>query len=320
MSNVLTIAETADWLKSRDNFLLLTHRRPDGDTIGCAGALAQGLQSFGKTAYVLYNPEVTPRYARFVNEYWAPDGFLAEHVITLDTASSDLFPVNGEKYAGSVALCIDHHPSNTDYAQYNCIDASCASCGEIIYELLITLSGAIDAVTAGSLYTALTTDTGCFQFANTTANTLRVASLLVESGAPQRELNRLLFRTKTRGRVKIEASINSGIEFHFGGAVAIASITRGMMDDAAAVEDDVDDIASIPGSIEGVSTGITIREMKSDRDCKVSVRTSPSVNAHAICAHFGGGGHPMAGGFSLEASIPEIKESLLAALGRFLPE
>jgi len=315
---MMTTAETAVWFRERDNFLILTHRRPDGDTIGCAGALAQGLREYGKTAYILYNPETTPRYAGFIENHLAPDWYQAEHVITIDTASIELFPTNGAEYADSISLCIDHHPSNTLYAESTCLDATSASCGEIIYDILMALTGGISAESAGCLYTALSTDTGCFAFANTTSNTLRVASLLIDAGAPQRELNRLLFRTKTRSRVKIEGLINSGIEFYFDGAAAIAAITLEMMETTGAEEDDVDDIASIPGSIKGVLAGITIREMSSTRDCKVSVRTSPSVSAHAICARFGGGGHPMAGGFSVEKSIAEIKEDLIGALGEFL--
>ena len=318
-SKMLTIAETVDWLRSRDNFLILTHRRPDGDTVGCAGALAQGLRENGKEAYVLPNPEITPRYLRFVGEYAAPDSYQPEFIITIDTASCELFPKNGAKYFDAVSLCIDHHSSNTFYAEYSFIDGSYAACGEIIYEILLLLNGNISARIAEQLYTALSTDTGCFAFANTTANTLRVASLLVEAGAPQKELNRLLFRTKTRSRIQIEGMIFSGLEFHFEGAVAISTITRSMLEESAATEDDIDDIASIPGSIEGVLAGITIRELSGKRDCKVSVRTGPTVNAHDICARFGGGGHPMAAGFTLESSVSEIKEALLKVLPELLP-
>ena len=318
-SVLLSTEETAVWLRERDGFLIITHRRPDGDTVGSAGALAQGLREAGKTAYILRNPETTPRYLRFVEEYLAPDGYKPEYVITIDTASAELFPKNVGDHAGAVSLCIDHHPSNTFYAQSTCLDEVNASCGEMIFDILMTLSGSVSARTAECLYTALSTDTGCFAFANTTAKTLRVAALLVEAGAPHRELNRLLFRTRSRGRIKIEGFIYSGIEFHFGGAVAFSTITRDMMEQAGASEDDIDDIASIPGSIEGVLAGITIRELSSVSDCKVSVRTSPSVDAHAICSRFGGGGHPMAAGFSLESTVACIKESLLAVLGEYLP-
>ena len=318
-SIILSNAETAEWLKSRDNFLILTHRRPDGDTIGCASALAQGLREYGKTAYVLHNPETTPRYERFVEEFLAPDGYAPEHVILVDAASKELFPVNGGKHLEAISLSIDHHPSNTLYAEHTCLDGSYASCGEIIYEILLSLCGTISRKTAERLYVALTTDTGCFVYANTTANTLRVASILVEAGAPHRYLNRLLFRTKTRGRIMVEGMILSGLEFHHDGAVAISTITRSMMEEAGATEDDLDDISSIPGSIVGVLIGITIREMSGIRDCKVSLRTGTAVNSNDICARFGGGGHPMAAGFSREASVAEIKEMLLKVIGEYLP-
>ena len=315
----MTIAETAAWLKSRDSFLILTHRRPDGDTIGCAGALAQGLREIGKTAYILNNPETTPRYAKFIDDYMIADEFCPENIITIDTASYDLFPKNGDIYKDKITLSIDHHPSNTNYAQSSCIDGTRASCGEIIYDLLISMTGKISAKSAECLYTALSTDTGCFAFANTTANTLRVAALLVEAGAPHRELNRLLFRTRTKGRIKIEGMIYSGLEFHFSGAVAISTITRSMMESANADEDDVDDIASIPGSIEGVSTGITLRELTTASSCKVSVRTGPTVDAHSICERFGGGGHPMAAGFTYAGTIAEVKKELLESLKDIFP-
>ena len=318
MGKRISIAETADWLRERDNFLIITHRRPDGDTIGCAGALAQGLLEAGKTAYVLSNPETTPRYSRFVEEYWTLDSYKPEHIITVDTATYDLFPKNGEGYIGKITLCIDHHPSNSSYAELNCLDETTASCGEIIYEILIALNGSISPRSAECLYAAVSTDTGCFAFANTTAKTLRTAALLVEAGASNRKLNRLLFRTKTRSRIRIEGMINSGLEFYFDGAVAIAVITREMMESTKADEDDIDDIASMPGSVKGVLVGITIREMSSTHDCKVSVRTSPQVNAHAISERFGGGGHPMASGFSLEQPVEDIKEALLDALKDFV--
>jgi len=319
MNSILTVRQTAEWLKERDNYLIITHRRPDGDTIGCAGALTQGLMDSGKTVYVKHNPEITPRYMRFIEKYRAPEDYEPEHLIATDIATPGMFPSDGTDYAGKISLCIDHHPSNSLFAGYTCLGGGYASCGEIIYELLLMISGGMSAKSAECLYAAVSTDTGCFAFANTTANTLRVAARLIDYGAPHTQLNKLLFRTKTTGRIKIEGMIYTGLEFFYSGTVAVSTITLNMMESADADEDDVDDIASIPGSVEGVLAGITIRELKSSRGCKVSVRTGPAVNAHSICERFGGGGHPMAAGFSLEEPISQIKTKLLDALGGYLP-
>jgi phosphoesterase RecJ-like protein len=311
----ITLSDTVNRIKESDYFLILTHLRPDGDTLGCAGGLAQGLRELGKTAYVLYNPEVTPRYAHLVEDYLASEDYAPQCIIIVDTATLDLLQKNALEYADKITISIDHHASNTLFAQYTYLDAECASCGELVYDILMELSGSISATTAGHLYAALSTDTGCFTYANTTANVLETAARLIEAGAPHREMNKAFFRTKTRNRVKIEGAIFSDMEFWFDGTVAISVITRAMIEQSGVVEDDLDDIASLPGSVDGVVVGITIRELTSERDCKISVRTSPSVNASEICAFFGGGGHPMAAGASVNATIGEIKEKLKSILG-----
>jgi len=314
MSKIISISKAAEWLKENDNYLLITHRRPDGDTLGSAGALAEGLRELGKTVYVLKNPEVTPRYASCIGDYLAPDDFLPGFVIAIDTATVDLFAQNALEYKDTVALCIDHHESNTNYAGMLCIDASRSACGELVYDILMEISGEINAKTAECLYVALSTDTGCFSYANTTSDTFAVAARLVEAGAPVARLNKSLFRTKTRGRIKIEGMITSSMEFHFDGKVAIAMITREMMETSGATEDDIDDISNLPVSVEGVGFGITLRELSSPVDCKISCRTVPPYDANALCGKFGGGGHKTAAGATLKKSIDEIKVDLLDIL------
>jgi len=314
MNNKITPAEAAAWLNERDRFLFITHKRPDGDTLGSAAALAQGLREHGKIVYLLPNPEVTPRYRQYVEDYFAPDDYEYDHVIAIDTATTDLFPENALKYKDSVSLCIDHHKSNTFYAGLVCLDSDRAACGEVIYDILKIISGNISRITAERLYVALSTDTGCFSFGNTTSNTLYVASEAVKAGAPNKDINKLLFRTKTHSRVQIEGMITSSIEYSFDDIVAVVAITREMMQITGADEDDLDDIAAIPGSVEGVFIGITIRELTSTTDCKVSVRTRAPYDAQQICSVFGGGGHKQAAGFSVKKPVSEIKRELSEVL------
>jgi phosphoesterase RecJ-like protein len=315
MSKLLTALETAQWLKERDSFLLITHRRPDGDTLGSAGALTQALREYGKTAYVLFNKEITPRYSKYIDDCIAPDDFIPSNIITVDIASVDLFPDNAKSYVDNISLCIDHHGSNTMFASNTCLNQERASCGEVIYDILTEiLDYTISPIVAERLYVALSTDTGCFMFGNTTSNTLRVASLLVDAGAPIKTLNKELFRTKARSCIKLEGLLNTGLEFYFDGKVAISSITRAMIESTKATEDDMDNIAALPGAVEGVYIGITIREMTSPNDCKISVRASAPYDANEICSNFGGGGHKTAAGATVQKTIDEIKESMLLIL------
>jgi len=314
MSNMFTPAETAMWLKDRDNFLILTHRRPDGDTLGCAGALAVGLREFGKTAYVLENVEATPRYAPFVNDYWAPEDYSFDHIIAVDTASPDLFTENARKYKDSVTLCIDHHRSNTRYAENLCLTQNAAACGEVVYEILLILTGAVSSDSAERLYVAISTDTGCFSFSNVTSNTFTIAARLADTGIPIAALNKRLFRSRSPGRVLLEGLLTSDIEFFFSGKVAIAYITRDMVESSKATEDDMDNIAEVASGIEGVCMGITIRELSAADDCKISVRSIEPYDSNAVCGRFGGGGHRSAAGCTFNKTIAEIKPLLLDVL------
>lgn len=311
-TKMMNTAEAAKWLIERDNFLIITHMRPDGDTLGSAAGLCSALREAGKTAHVLYNNQTTKRYAPYMHNYWSED-FSPDFVISTDIATEALFPSNAGMYKGRVDLAIDHHPSNSEFAKHTLLDASCASCGELVYELVIELSGKISAETAKLLFIALTTDTGCFRYGNTTADTHRIASLLIKAGAPGAEINKKLFRTKTRSRVMIESEILNAIEFSRDSQIATVVVTGEMIERAGADEDDLEDIAAIHGQIEGVVVSITVREVEGGIS-KISVRTNKLVDAGAICAELGGGGHAMAAGVTLDCNVWEAKEKILAAV------
>ncbi|MCL2367558.1 MAG: bifunctional oligoribonuclease/PAP phosphatase NrnA [Oscillospiraceae bacterium] len=311
----LTTSQTAEWLRERDDFLILTHRRPDGDTLGSAAGLAAGLREMGKVAYLLPNPETTPRYEGYVAEYLAPAGFVPGAVLSVDTADAALFPEAAKGYM--VDLCIDHHASNTGYGVYTYLTEA-ASCGEVVYEILMALTGEISAAVATPLYVAITTDTGCFVYANTTADTLETASKLIRAGADYWQVNKRLFRTKSRGRMALDGALFSGLRFYFDGLVAVSVITLALMAETGATEDDLDDIATIPGLAEGVKVGLVVKELRPGV-CKVSARTWPIVDANALCQRFGGGGHRMAAGCIVDMGPEETVDALLLAVGEMLP-
>ncbi len=311
-TKLMTIGEVSKWLLSRDNFLILTHSRPDGDTLGSACGLCSVLREAGKTAYVLANPQITRRYIPYTEGFWTDD-FKPDYVITADIADEALFPANASEFRGKVNLAIDHHPSNSGYAENSLIDAGCAACGELVYELSVDMLGKLSPAAATLLFIAVTTDTGCFRYANTTSRTLRIASELMDAGAPGTEINKRFFRTKSKSRADIETEIMNSLEYTRGGKVATAVVTQEMIKKAGADEDDLEDIAAIHGQIEGVVVSITIREQP-DFTSKVSVRSNNQVNSGAICALLGGGGHFMAAGVTLDCGVWEAKEKILKAV------
>ncbi len=310
----LTTKEAAALLRQKDNILILTHRRPDGDTVGCAAALCQALRQLGKTAYLLQNPDITEVNAVYAGAYWAAADFAPEFVVSVDIAAKGLFFPAAEAYFDRVGLAVDHHPSFEGFGEAQCVDASRASCGEIVYEICREL-GEITREVALPLYAAVSTDTGCFVYANTTANTHRVAAALMETGIDYFAVNKRHFRTKTRKRIAIEAELLGGAEFFHEGRGVFLAVPLAMMERIGATENDLEDVASLAGIIEGVDCGAVLRELKPG-EWKLSLRTGANgrVNATEACKLLGGGGHAMAAGATVEGTLEQVREKVLAAV------
>lgn len=296
----------AEFLKKEDNYLILSHKNPDGDTMGSCAALCSALRRIGKTAWLYPNADVISKLRPYVEGYYAPDDFQPEHIIAVDVATESLFAIGFE---GKVELCIDHHPTNSHYARKLLLKADKASCGEIVMELIKTLCGDITKEEADLLYIAVSTDTGCFLYANTKPETHRAAAKLMEYGADFMHINQIFFRKKSAARLRLEGLVFSTMNFYRDGKIAVVKITQNMLKSAGATEDDLDDIAGLAGMAERSLVNITIRE-KEDGSSKVSLRSGKEVNSSRICAVFGGGGHDMAAGCTISTS-PEKAEKML---------
>lgn len=293
----MTELQAAQWLRERDNFLLLTHVRPDGDTLGSAAALALALQKLGKRAWVGYNSGVTETYAGYMEGCYPPADFVPEHIVAVDIATEHLLPAEFEPYRGRIELCIDHHPSNEGYAGETCLDASAAACGEIVYRIC-RLLGEMDAAIAKQLYIAITTDCGCFVYNNTTPATHRIAAELMEYGDFWKQVNRNCFQTLSLKEIKLQQRLLGSMEFFDGGALAVGAISLADLAEFQASQGDSEELASWANKIQGVKASATLRQLE-ERVWKVSLRTDGSLNATRVCALLGGGGHAAAAGASM---------------------
>lgn len=304
--------QAAQFLRERDGYLILTHRRPDGDTVGCAVGLCRALRKLGKTAYVLPNEDATALFDPYWGDTLAPAGFVPDTVVSTDIASEGLFPKSAEGYKGRVELCLDHHPSNTGFAQYNCVETDKAACGELIYRV-ITQWFPVDPEIALPLYVAVSTDTGCFVYSNTTPHTHRVAAELMATGIDYASLNKRHFRTKSYIRLRLESRMTETMDLLDDGRTAIAAISLADMTEFGAGEEDVEDIAAVVGQLAGVHTAVTIRELHPG-ECKLSVRTAADLDASRVCSLLGGGGHAAAAGCTVYGSVDDAKAAILEAI------
>lgn len=301
---------SAGLLLGYDEFLILTHKNPDGDTMGSAAALCSALRRCGKTAWLYPNVQTSRKLMEYVGEFFAPEGFKARSVISVDTATEGLMP---KGYTGKADFCVDHHPTNSRYAKQYLIRDEKASCGEIVLELIRELAGDVTPQEATLLYIAVSTDTGCFQYLNTRPDTLRAAAELMELGADYGTVNVRFFRKLSAARLKLEGMAINGMELHRNGLISLVTVTQKMLGECGATEDDLDDLANIAGRAETAELCVTIRELP-DGGSKLSLRSGPDINVSDICAVFGGGGHAMAAGCTIDASPERAKELILSVI------
>lgn len=308
----LTIPELAGQLLKNDNYIMLTHRRPDGDTIGSAAALCGGLRAIGKQAAVLENPQFTEKYRPFL------EGLTTDCVpenaifVSVDVASAGMISFSGENYVNRISCVIDHHGMNRDFGEQGCVDPSAAACGEIVLELLHAMKAPIDKKIAEALYCAISTDTGCFRYSNVTARTLRAAAECKECGADTFAINQVMFMTKRLARLKLDAYLTQNTEFFADGLVAVSTIPPKLKEELGITEDDIDDISGFGREIAGVEIAVMLRQVKEGG--KISVRTSPNYDASMLCTAIGGGGHKAAAGATVSGGIEDAKAAILRAI------
>ncbi len=314
---ILTRQQTADFLSQNDNYVILTHRRPDGDTLGSAALLCRGLRQLGKTAHILANPEITEKYAHLHQGLTADSVQDGDILIAVDTASSGMLPEAFGTYADRIALRIDHHATADSFTEAELVMPDAAACGEIIWAVLTCMGAGLDEAMADALYTAVSTDTGCFRYANTTANTLAVAAQCAQASGNLFAINQALFETRSLGRLRLEGWLIENMRLLQGGKIAICPLPKSKETELGLTEDDLENISGFPRSIEGVKIAATLREEGENR-IKISVRAVPGYDAGAICRKFGGGGHKGAAGASMTCSMDEAVEALTEALQRIV--
>ena len=310
---ILTRNECAQFLMSHDNFCILSHRRPDGDTTGSSAALCRILRKLGKTAHIIRNMEITDRFA------WLHEGLTKEAVqegdtvVSVDVASPGMLPKAFEHLLGNIQLRIDHHSSATSFTDCELVDGDSASCAELVWDVLEAAGVTMDKAIAEAVYVGVSTDTGCFRYSNTTAHTFAVAAKCAQAKARVYELNQELFETNTLGRLKIQAWIVDHMQLLRDGKMAIVAIPKAVEEEIGVTQDDMDNISSFPRTVAGVCMAATLREA-SDEGTKISVRGIPGFDATKITEPFGGGGHKGAAGASLKMPLAEAVKAVEKAM------
>jgi len=314
----ISLRETAKFFKKHDNFVILTHSSPDGDTLGSAYALYYGLKEIGKVAAVICSDVIPKKYGYFAHE---TDNVSIDKatVVAVDVADESLFGSLEETFGGKVDLCIDHHISNTRFAKNLYVDHTASAACEIIYELLEIMDININDNAARAMYTGIATDTGCFKYPNVTAKTHTIVSKLYENNINAAEINKIMFDTKSKSVLELERMALDAAEYHFDDKCFLLVATAEMQEKTGCSGPDLEGLAVISRSVEGVLAGITVKQ-SGDDTFKVSLRTYEPLDASEICRELGGGGHKAAAGATVKGTLEEVKSQILSVVGRKLEE
>lgn len=311
----LTRAEVADYLDRHDHYCILTHRRPDGDTVGSAAGLCLGLRAMGKRANVLYNPEITPKYEPLLEGLTVMVPGEGDLMVAVDVAEDHMLPKAHGYLRNCVDLRIDHHGGNREFTPRSLVDPQSASCAEIIWDILGELDIQLDEKMAEAIYVGTSTDTGCFRFANTDVHSFDCAADCAAAGADIFGWNQLLFETNTLEKLRLQGWMAENVKLFSEGHLAVCALPKAVEERIGVSEDDMGNLSSFIRSIEGVCLAGLLRE--TEDGCKISLRAIPGYDAAAVCAMFGGGGHAGAAGGFIKLPLKEAEKALMDAMLRW---
>ena len=321
MTQTTDLKAIADALQRHGRFLVVTHENPDGDALGSLLALSLALRQLGKDA-VMYLPGQTPlpqEYAfmpldDLVRE--PPEDAAERVLLAVDCAKEDRIGDETVLSAAPLVLDIDHHHDNTRFGDLNLIVADASSTGEVLRDVFAELGVELTPELAEPLYIALVTDTGRFQYANTTPKSLRLAAELVEAGADVHAVFQEVYESVEFAKLKLLARALGRAEVLEGGRIVVSHLLRTDFTEVGAAEPYSEGIIDYLRAVEGAELAALIREQLhgSPRAHKGSLRSSiDELDVSVIARSFGGGGHRQAAGFSSDAPLEEIVERIRLA-------
>jgi phosphoesterase RecJ-like protein len=314
-----TFAEIAAVLREYESFVVLSHVRPDGDALGSQIAMGLALQKLGKKVKVWNEEGLLEKFS------FLPGGKLVSFppneaedfdvVLALDTATRQRLGDNVLAAVGQVKVWIniDHHPSNPRYGDLVHIDPIAPATGQILFELLQSQNLPLDEPIAENLFAAISTDTGSFQYQNTTARTFEIAADILRCGIRVGELSQKLYESYPRRRIELLRVLLDRMRFDADGKVASFSLPSATANELGVIPEDNEGLIDHLRAIQGVIIAIFFEELE-DGKVRVSMRSKDErADVCAICVSFKGGGHKLAAGARVPGKLDDVANKVIEA-------
>lgn len=308
--------EISEQLKAAKSVLLYTHINMDGDAIGSAVAMCKVLRNMGKECYVLLEDNISANLLFLDNDYCTKDQSIIDAPdvsMCLDCGDVGRFPKRKDKFeTGKVSICVDHHATTDPFCAYNYIDPGAAATGELVYKLINTMGATIDKEIGEALFAAITTDTGNFQYSNTTKETHCIVASLYDAGIDSNYVSVQIYETVRMEKLMLKNRALGTLTMAADGKFAMAYVDQKMLAETGAKMEESEGIVSELRSIAGVQIAAFLKE-DSRKVIKVSLRAKTEGDVSAISTQFNGGGHKKAAGCTMHCSLAEAMEQIKTA-------
>jgi bifunctional oligoribonuclease and PAP phosphatase NrnA len=307
------------FLLDHQDYAIVSHARPDGDSLGSSLALAGVLSQLGKKVDVVRADPLPYAYRALpgIGSLRRADRLERSYdaVIVLETSDFERTGLQGLQ--GQFIINIDHHRGTLPYGHLNWVDETAAAVAEIVYEMVERLGARLTPDIATNLYVGILTDTGSFQFSNTKARTFAIAHDLVQAGAHPAEIAQMVYMSHPKSKLRLLARVLDTLELHPSRRIAWVVLTQEMLREAGAASGDTEGMVNYPLSIKGVEVVAFFREEREGR-YRISLRSKDNVDVASAAEYFGGGGHTNAAGLWAEGTFNEVRDKVVGQIEQLL--
>jgi bifunctional oligoribonuclease and PAP phosphatase NrnA len=304
-----------DEIIRRRRFLLTSHARPDGDSIGSQLAMAYALKALGKEA-VIVNKDVPP--AHYFDFPGVTDIVIADRVdpvlgsfdALIVMECGDLARTGVAGLEPFFAINIDHHIGNAMFGALNWFDETASACGELVYELVVALGVALSEEIATHIYLAILTDTGSFHHSNITPRTFEICRRLVEAGVNPAAMARRVFDSNSYGKLKLIGAMLNAMQLVNGGRLAVLRLDQRMLEEAGSTLNDTEGIINLPLTAREIQAVAFFKALEPGL-VRISLRSKYDVDVRAVAVKYGGGGHTNAAGFTMDGPEEDVRQRII---------
>ncbi len=311
------IEEIVDSIRARQRFVISSHERPDGDSIGSQLAMASALRTLGKDVVVVNKDAASGPLMTFPG---VPEIEIANRIEgSFDAAiimeCGDLRRTGIDGLDRFFIINIDHHPGNAAFGQVNWFDSSAAACGEMVYELIGALGVPLSTEIATHIYLAILTDTGSFHYPGISPRTFEICGHTLRAGVDPVLVARQIYDSNTLGRLKVYGAVLSAMQLDATGRIAILQVNPEMVRTAGGSYEDTDGLVSLPLSVKEIEAVVFLKQLDGE-ECRISMRSRGEIDIGAVAKEFGGGGHKNAAGCTAHGAMDTLRALFVEKIGQ----